>query len=376
MQKICIAIILSFLCVLTVKQPLCADESESATDYLEIPLVSSSSRVLFREDFRKITEIIAKSDDVSTHETARIAMPYSSENSLVLWNLSYGSFYPLADWLYLPLYGGLTAGYAYGGTADFSTTTLSLGSGFVLDFYYLTLGMGVNFTYDSNKGTPLLDSDFLELFKPSYVLYPVLNTGKFPFLEYVEAIAGEFSIGKTESPDALFENFAWATKLVFKYLFEIPVFDLYVKSGKNDFFPEYDLSENYTGFDSITYGGIIGTETFSVEGSYTMITGTIQKGDDSAITDNRKRTIHYPFGLNGFPSLTLHWRPGESYWYLRLSTAQGIFFLSEDDFKKYPVIPTIGIVLPSFDFFGGRKSVLMGSFSIPFIATLAVQMYL
>jgi hypothetical protein len=88
--------------------------------------------------------------------------------------------------------------------------------------------------------------------------------------------------------------------------------------------------------------------------------------------------IHYPFGLNGFPSLTLHWRPDfqESYWYLRLSTAQGMFFMSEDDMKKYPVIPTFGLVLPSFDFFGGRKSVVLCSLTIPFAATMALQMYL
>jgi hypothetical protein len=109
-----------------------------------------------------------------------------------------------------------------------------------------------------------------------------------------------------------------------------------------------------------------------------MITGAILRGEDSAITDSQKKILHYPFGLNGFPSLTLHWRPDflESYWYLRLSTAQGMFLLSENDIKKYPVIPTLGIAFPTFEFFGGRKSVLLGSFSVPFVATMSLEMYL
>ncbi|MDR2434357.1 MAG: hypothetical protein LBD47_07295 [Treponema sp.] len=37
-----------------------ADESKPAADYLEIPLISSNAGVLFREDFRRMTEIIAK----------------------------------------------------------------------------------------------------------------------------------------------------------------------------------------------------------------------------------------------------------------------------------------------------------------------------
>jgi hypothetical protein len=379
MKKIRITIMLSVLLVLISRQPLCADEREPVEDHLKIPLISSSSRVLFREDFRRITEIIAKTDDMSVHEVARLAMPYSDKNALVLWNLSYGIFFPLADWLYLPLYGGLTAGYAHGAAA-FSNTSLLLGSGFLLDFEYLALGMSVDASYDSDSNYALV-SDFPKYLKPGFGLYPVLNTGKFPFLRYLEKIAGEFSVSerKTESPDAMFENLAWASKLVFNYLFKIPVFDLYVKSGKNDFFPEYDLSENYTGFKSLTYGGIIGTKTLSVEVNYTMITGAVLRGKDSVITDSQKKILHYPFGLNGFPSLTLHWHPDflkSSYWYLRLSTAQGMFLLSEDDIKKYPVIPTLGLALPTFEFFGGRKSVLLGSFSMPFVATVALEMYL
>jgi hypothetical protein len=378
MKKISITIMLSVLLVLVSRQPLCADEGDPVTDHLKIPLISSSSRILFGEDFRRITEIIAKSDDVSSHETARVAMPYSDKHSLVLWNLTYGKFYPLADWLYFPLYGGLAAGYAHG-TAAFDNTSLLLGSGFLFNFEYLALGISVDISYDSGSNYALI-SDFPKYLKPGFGLYPVFNTGKFPFLRYLEKIAGEFSIsGKdTESPDAIFENLAWVSKLVFNYLFKIPVFDLYVKSGKNDFFPEYDLSENYTGFKSLTYGGIIGTKTFSVEANYTMITGTIHRGKDPTSTDGQGKIIHYPFGLNGFPSLTLHWHPRfkESYWYLRFSTAQGMFLLSEDDIKKYPVIPTLGIASPTFEFFRGRKSVLLCSFSVPFVATMALEMYL
>jgi hypothetical protein len=339
MKKVGIAIILSGLFVLVAGQLLCADES---TDHLKIPLISSSSKVLFREDFRRITEIIAKSDDASSRETARLAMPYSDKHSLVLWNFTYGYFYPFADWLYLPMYGGLTMGYGLGEGADaFSNISMLLGSGLLFDFEYLTLGISLDFSYDSNSGYALV-SDFPKYLEPGFGLYPVLNTGNYPFLRYLEKITGEFSVKATESPDAIFESLAWASKLVFNYLFKIPVFDLYVKSGKNDFFPEYDLSENYTGFKSLTYGCIIGTETFSVEGNYTMITGTMVQGKYPTVTDSQEKMIHYPFGLNGFPSLTFHWYPGfqDSYWYLRLSTAQAMLLLSEDDVKKYPVIPT------------------------------------
>jgi hypothetical protein len=357
-----------------------ADEPNSAADYLEIPLISSSARVLFREDFRQMTEIIAKSDTVSDHESAKFALPYSSENAMVLWNLSYGYFYPVTDWLYIPLYGALTAGYGYG-PAGYSEFSLLAGTGLTLDFEYVTLGMGVDFSIDSNTledGNYSLMDDFPKYVKPGFGLYPVFNTGKYPFLRYLERIMGEFTVKETESPDAMFETLAWASKLVFRYLFGIPVFDLYTKSGKNDFFPEYDLSETYMGFKSFTYGGVIGTKTFSVEVNYTMITGALRMGKDAAITESQEKMIQYPFGLNGFPSLTLHWRPDfdDSYWYLRLSTAQGMFFLSEDDIKKYPVIPTLGLVGPSFDFFGGRKSVIFISLTIPFAATMAVQMYL
>jgi hypothetical protein len=365
MKKVGIILVLSILCV-----GIFADESAAART--EIPLISSSSKVLFNEDFRRMTELIAKSDEVSGHETARFAMPYSSKNSLVLWNLSYGYFFPLTDWLYLPLYGSLAAGYGYG-PAGYGSNSLTAGTGFVFDFEYVAIGTSVDFSLDLN--TAILD-DIQKYIKPGFGLYPVFNTGKFPSLSILEKIAGEFTVTDTESPDAVFESAAWATKLVFRYLFNIPVFEPYVKSGKNDFFPEYDLSETYTGFKSLTYGCTIGTETLSIEVNYTTITGAFLMGKDAAIADDQKKMIHYPFGLNGFPALTIHWRPDETYWYLRLSTIQGMLFLSEDEIKKYPVIPTLGVALPSFDFFGGKEAVLLGSFTIPFVATMALQMYL
>jgi hypothetical protein len=190
---------------------------------------------------------------------------------------------------------------------------------------------------------------------------------------------GEFTVKEIGSPDSMFETIAWASKLVFKDLFGIPVFDLYAKSGKNDFFPEYDLSESYTGFRTHTYGGVLGTNIFSVEFNYTMITGAFLMGKNVSITDNQKKVIHYPFGLNGLPSLTLHYRPSfqEAYYYLRLSTAQGMFFLSEENNKKYPIIPTFGLAFPSFEYFGGRgRTIVLASITIPFAATMALQMYL
>jgi hypothetical protein len=361
-------------------QAFCADVQKSATARLEIPLISSSSKILFKEDFRRITEIIAKSDKVSGHEASRFAMPYSSNTSLVLWNLSHGYFQPLEDWLYVPLYGAFAGGYGYE-PVGYENISLLVGTGFVLDFEYITLGMGLDFSLESNTfldGNYDLIDDFPKYIKPGFGLYPVFNTGKYPFLYFLERITSELTVKEAESPDAMFETLAWASKLVFRYLFGIPVFDLYVKSGKNDFFPEYDLSETYTGFKSLTYGGIIGTETFSVEVNYTMIAGAFLMGKDAAITESQNKMIHYPFELNGFPSLTLHWRSDsqEKYWYLRFSTAQGMFFLSEDDIKKFPVIPTFGLAFPSFEYFGGRRSIFLSSITVPFAATIALQMYL
>ena len=367
--RILILLALIFVQVLCDAPLACAQEQSR----LEIPLMSSSAKVLFREDFRRMTEIIAETYDVSSHETLRLAVPYYGESAIPILNLSYGYFMPLADWLYIPLYGAVTI---FG--SGQSILTLLAGTGFVLDFCYLTLGAALDFSYDSTDVPTDLDhynigEAIIKYRKHGFSLYPVLNTREYPFLNYLDMIVGELIVKDTESPSAMFETFAWMSRLVFKYLFGIPVFDLYAKSGKNDFFPEYDMSELYTGFKSYTYGGVIGTETFSVEVSYTMITGAFIREKDVSITDVQNKEIEYPFGLNGFPALVLHYRPGEDwYWYLRLSTTPNLFFFLEDNFKKYPVVPTLGFAHA----FAGKKSSALLSFTLPNIASVAWQIYM
>jgi hypothetical protein len=346
---------------------------------LEIPLISTSANVLFREDFRRITSIIAKSDVVSGHQAGRFAIPYSGKTALVLWNLSYGYFYPLADWLYVPLYGAFVMGYGYE-PVDVYNYSLLAGTGFVLNFDIAALGVGLDYSTNSiimGNGGYAIASDFPEYIKMGFALYPEIKTENYPVLGvFLKSIIGEFTVKETGSSDTIFENIAWVSRLVFKDILRIPVFDLYAKSGKNDFFPEYDMSESYTGFNTYTYGGVVGTETLTLEANYSLVTGSYIMGRDSTITESQKKKIHYPFGLNGFPSLTMHWRPDEElYFYLRLSTAQGMFFLSEEDNEKYPVIPTVGVACYTFEYFRGNKAVLLFSFTIPFAATMAVQMY-
>jgi len=340
---------------------------------LEIPLMSSSARVLFREDFGRMTEIIADSDVVSEHAIWRFAIPYSDVSAIPILNLSYGYFFPYTDWLYIPLYGAVTL---FGSGA--SILTLLAGTGLVLDFNYLTLGAGLEFSFDDKSDVPDNLNDYyigeaiFKYGKWGFALYPVLNTRAYPFLSYLDMIVGELTVKDTESPSAMFETLAWMSRFVFKYLFGIPVFDLYAKSGKNDFFPEYDMSELYTGFRSYTYGGVIGTETFSVEVSYTMITGAFIREKDVSLSDVLNKEIEYPFKLNGFPALVLHYRPDEDvYLYLRLSTTPKLFFFLEDNFKYYPVVPTLGFAYR----FEGKKSAALFSYTLPNIVSVAWQVY-
>jgi len=279
-------------------------------------------------------------------------------------NGSYMIFKNINGLLSIPLF--------VGGAVGMQGRSVSAGSGIIVKNQFFLLGIMAGLytgMITSETGAARWERGTTTT-KIDFGLFPVIDMEKYPFFNlFLKSIDGFVYSNEPEVKDIKISTINYLLNISLKRFLRLSVLDLYMRNGANDFMYGYDLS-NYTvvienlanrprsnTFSQVAYD--LGGNQFSISGAYdAKIYKTtrygLRVGGDFFMMDLSYLTINdnlvaydptindvvdykYPFGLNGFPSVTFNfsyerkkgWFDGDLFFRFSTLNQIGISFVPE-----------------------------------------------
>jgi len=342
---------------------------------LKVPLVTLDASNMIKKDFEMAMSELSEYAD---NDFGSIVLGSGLLFGLPQWSGNLSGLYikNITRWFSLPLFAG-AAGNLIGDNGE-NELTLFGGGGIIIKnrFFYLGLIGGARgfFTsaYEKERG----ENNYAKF---EYGIYPILNTEEYPILSYfLKEITAFLIPNESDSRVGKFDVLNYGLQFVFKGLFRLPVFDLYTISGHNNFMPEFDFStsnmyieptdffEHNIGGNAFRYGtgyfgtseskihktfiyGLrVGSNRFVVDLNYLIIdelNALEQINSYIGVGRNDIERIYgdydYPYGLNGFPSVTFNYTDDDARFYVRFSTLNN---------TGIPFVPDIGVAFKNIGF--------------------------
>ena len=323
--------------------------------FSQVPLVTMQIDNQIKENFHLSMLYLSENTD-TTFVAGGGDTSYFGPLGAYLFNISALQFRNINGIFSLPLF----AGGALALHADSYGYSVSGGSGIIFKSPYFMLGAMAGVYVDGRYYVQGFDDgrdNNPRTIRPTFGLFPLFNTAKYPLLSYfLKKIDGFVYSNEPEINDTRIETLNYLLNISFRRFFALSVLELYTRNGINDVMIGYDLSNFSMEIENKSLNNI--GNTFTVTDSpdargYKTIGYGLRIGGERLVADLNYLTIEnlgdykYPFGFNGFPSVTFNYSFEDtnklSVWSEFIKWSGFFLRFSTLNLSGKPYIPDIGV---------------------------------
>jgi len=355
-------------------------------DDWDVPLLTDNAGNMINQDFDIVMSNLPENYRENIYGTLTFGIGHVQDGLFCF--MSGGMhFIQLTDWLYLPLMVGLATNDA----SSSGYSSMYAGSGILIRTDYFSLGLkgGVSGTYKITDDTYIFFFGDDYKFNYDYGIYPSFNIKKYPFFRYLETIRGYLVPNDPTNEISHISYFGYSLEFLFKNFLGLPTFDIYTNSGINKFMIGWDFSSfpmilkptGDVGGNKLEYGSLIdhigerhGTISYGFRIGFWNSSHTEHHIFDlNYLLLDTPVEYNYPYGLNGFPSITysiMTYANGGDFFYNEIMSGGLYARFSTINFTGKPYLPDIGLFTNV-----GQTAVNM-MFSFPFTLTFSMRMSL